>query len=45
MKGEEARKVWSHEQLMFINALHMFSVSYFTGNISMTEEERRRKTR
>jgi hypothetical protein len=38
MKGEEARKVWSHEQLMFINALHMFSVSYFTGNISMTEQ-------
>ncbi len=38
MKGEEGRKVWSPEQLMFINALHMFSVSYFTGNISMTEK-------
>jgi hypothetical protein len=38
MKGEAGRKVWSPEQLMFINALHMFSVSYFTGNISMTEK-------
>jgi hypothetical protein len=39
MRGEEARQVWSHDQLMFINALHMFSVSYFTGNVSMTEQK------
>lgn len=39
MQGEEARKVWSKEQMMFINALHMFSVSYFTGNMKFTEKE------
>jgi hypothetical protein len=39
MKGEEARKVWSREQMMFINALHMFSVSYFTGSAKITESD------
>lgn len=39
MRGEEARQVWSRDQLMFINALHMFSVSYFTGNVSLTEQK------
>ncbi len=36
MKSEEA-KTWTVEQLLMINALHMFSVSYFTGNIKITE--------
>jgi hypothetical protein len=39
MKGEEARKTWSPEQLVMIDALHMFSVSYFTGNIKITAKE------
>jgi hypothetical protein len=41
MKTEEARKTWTQEQLLFIRALHVFSVSYFTGNmkITATEEE------
>jgi hypothetical protein len=39
MKGEEARKVWSHDQLLLINALHMFSVSYFLGNLKITMTE------
>lgn len=41
MKNEEARKTWTREQLLFIRALHIFSVSYFTGNmqITTTEEE------
>jgi len=41
MKTEEARKTWTQEQLRFIRALHVFSVSYFTGNmkITATEEE------
>jgi hypothetical protein len=39
MKGEEARKVWTPEQLVMINALHMFAVSYFTGNIQITTKE------
>lgn len=39
MKGEEGRKGWSEEQLIMINALHVFSVSYFTGNIKITAQE------
>jgi hypothetical protein len=39
MKGEEARKTWSPAQLVMINALHVFSVSYFTGNIKITAKE------
>jgi len=36
MKGEAARKVWSKDQMLMISALHMFSVSYFTGSIKIT---------
>jgi hypothetical protein len=39
MKGEQAKKIWSQEQLLMINALHMFSVSYFAGNIKITATE------
>jgi hypothetical protein len=39
MKGEEARKTWTPQQLQMINALHIFSVSYFTGNIKITAKE------
>jgi len=35
IKAEEARKVWSQEQIQMINALHIFAVSYFTGNIKI----------
>ena len=38
VKGEEQRKIWSRDQMIFIKALHMFSVSYFTGNIKIKEE-------
>jgi hypothetical protein len=38
MRGEEARK-WSKNQMLLISALHMFSVSYFTGNIKITTEQ------
>ena len=38
MKSEEAKKVWSDQQLLMINALHMFSASYFTGNVKITTE-------
>ena len=37
MRGEEAKKVWSDQQLLMINALHMFSSSYFSGNAKITE--------
>ncbi len=39
MKGEEAKKVWSKDQMLLISALHMFSVSYFTGSIKITTKE------
>jgi hypothetical protein len=39
MQAEEARKVWSMEQMIFINRLHMFAVSYFTGNMTITEQD------
>jgi hypothetical protein len=39
IKGEEARKVWSQDQLLLINALHMFAVSYFTGSVKVTTKE------
>lgn len=39
IKGEEARKTWSPQQLQMIRALHVFSVSYFTGNIKITAKE------
>jgi hypothetical protein len=35
---EKARNVWSKEQMMFIQALHTFSTSYFTGNVKITEQ-------
>lgn len=36
--SEEARKVWSKEQMMFIQALHTFATSYFAGNVKITEQ-------
>jgi hypothetical protein len=37
MQSEMAKKVWSEPQLLMINALHMFSASYFAGNAKITE--------
>jgi hypothetical protein len=41
MQTEMAKNKWSEQQLLMINALHMFSASYFAGNakISETPEE------
>ncbi|MEZ5875772.1 MAG: hypothetical protein R3D30_13475 [Hyphomicrobiales bacterium] len=38
MKGEQGRN-WTPQQIEMINALHIFSVSYFTGNIKITTKE------
>ncbi|MGE5259279.1 MAG: hypothetical protein ACM3MH_00215 [Actinomycetota bacterium] len=38
MKSEETKK-WSKDQMLLISALHMFSVSYFTGSIKITTQE------
>jgi hypothetical protein len=37
MKSEMAKQVWSEPQLQMINALHMFSASYFGGNAHIAE--------
>ena len=37
MQSEMAKKVWSEQQLLMINALHKFSSSYFSGNAKITE--------
>jgi hypothetical protein len=36
IQSEQARNVWSHEQMMFIHALHTFATSYFAGNAKIT---------
>ena len=38
MQSEVAKKIWSEQQLLMINALHMFSASYFAGNVKITED-------
>ena len=40
MQSETAKKIWSEQQLLMINALHMFSASYFSGNVKITESAR-----
>jgi hypothetical protein len=37
MQTEMAKKVWSDQQLLMINALHMFSASYFSGDAKISE--------
>jgi hypothetical protein len=37
IKSEEAKKVWSEQQLLMIYALHMFSASYFSGGVKIDE--------
>ncbi|ODA68885.1 hypothetical protein A7A08_00719 [Methyloligella halotolerans] len=39
MDAQERRGIWTLEQMQFINTLHMFSVSYFTGDMKITEKE------
>jgi hypothetical protein len=36
LKTEKARQTWSREQLLMIDALHIFSVSYFAGHVKIT---------
>ncbi|ODR98829.1 hypothetical protein AUC68_06435 [Methyloceanibacter methanicus] len=35
---EKAQQSWSREQLLMIEALHLFAVSFFTGNASFSTE-------
>ena len=35
---EKTKQNWNREQLLMIEALHLFAVSFFTGNASFTTE-------
>ena len=39
LRSEAARKVWSETQFLMVNALYVFSASYFAGNVKITEGE------
>lgn len=39
MRGEKKRSVWTTDQLTFINALHLFTVLYLTGNANLVEKD------
>src|SRR5262245_27000220 len=39
LRSEAARKVWSESQFLMVNALYVFSASYFAGNVKITEGE------
>lgn len=39
IRGEEAKNVWSQDQLLMIDALHTFSASYFAGGLKITVTE------
>ena len=43
MQTETAKKIWSDQQLLMINALHMFSASYFSGNVKISEAPDQRR--
>ena len=45
MQTEVAKKIWSDQQLLMINALHMFSASYFAGGVKISERPGRRRER
>lgn len=39
MNAEKAKKTWSDQQILMIEALHLFSVSYFSGNAKITQAD------
>jgi hypothetical protein len=39
LRSEGAKRVWSEPQLLMVNALYLFSASYFAGNVKITETE------
>src|SRR5262245_59264283 len=38
MRSEGAKKTWTEPQLLMVNALYLFSASYFVGNVKITNE-------
>jgi hypothetical protein len=39
LRSEAARKVWSDPQFLMVNALYVFSASYFAGNVKISDGE------
>jgi hypothetical protein len=39
LRSEAARKVWSETQFLMVNALYVFSASYFAGNVKISDGE------
>jgi hypothetical protein len=37
IRSEGTKKVWTEPQLLMVNALYLFSASYFAGNVNITE--------
>jgi hypothetical protein len=37
IRSEVAKKVWNEPQLQMVNALYLFSASYFAGNVNISE--------
>ena len=37
IRSEGAKRVWTEPQLLMVNALYLFSASYFAGNVKITE--------
>ena len=38
MRSEGAKKTWNEPQLLMVNALYLFSASYFAGNVKITDD-------
>ena len=38
MRSEGAKKTWTEPQLLRVNALYLFSTSYFAGNVKITDD-------
>jgi hypothetical protein len=38
MRSEAAKKTWTEPQLLMVNALYLFSASYFAGNVKITDD-------
>ena len=39
MRSEIAKKVWNDQQMRMVNALYLFSASFFAGNVNISETD------
>jgi hypothetical protein len=38
MRSEGGKQIWTEPQLLMVNALYLFSASYFAGNVKITDD-------